>query len=56
MKGVKWDNQLGKWRARTGKADGQVRVGAYDTEKEAEEGLLQYYKDGLLPLQKRRGK
>lgn len=55
MKGVYYDNHLRKWRARTGVEEGYMRLGAYATEKEAEAALIQYYKDGLLPLQKRRG-
>lgn len=55
MKGVTYDKTLCKWRARSDIADGRMRVGAYDTEKDAEDALIQYRENGLLPMQKRRG-
>ena len=55
MVGVTYDKALRKWRVRAGKEEGYIRVGAYDTEKEAQEALLKYLEDGLLPVQKWRG-
>ncbi len=56
MIGVTFEKARGKWIARSNAADGNHRLGSYDTEWEAEAALVQYYKDGLFPLPKRRGK